>query len=146
MTTYRCAGCREYKRDAPFRRVGLGSVCSVECWRTAATRKGAKTPTVLPDVPDDVRRAVKERDRNRCRVCGTTKKLHVHHIAYRSQGGTHDEHNLIVLCETHHSLVHADKARWQPVLWDYIRGYYARGVRASLLKLDRERRSADAGQ
>lgn len=152
-STYRCAGCREYKPRPEYRRLGLGSVCSAKCL-TAASHKTLKArsdispnnipPNVtrLPDIPYETRRTVRDRDRGRCRICGVTDGLHLHHIAYRSQGGTHDERNLILLCNLHHSLVHTDKARWQPVLFDYIRAFYRSGVRASVLKLDRERRAS----
>ncbi|MDQ7823299.1 MAG: HNH endonuclease signature motif containing protein [Candidatus Eremiobacteraeota bacterium] len=45
-----------------------------------------------------------KRDRFRCQVpgCRCRRGLHVHHIIRRSQGGTDDEWNLIVLCEAHH--------------------------------------------
>ncbi|MDQ7824963.1 MAG: HNH endonuclease, partial [Candidatus Eremiobacteraeota bacterium] len=44
------------------------------------------------------------RDRFRCQVpgCRCRRGLHVHHIIRRSQGGTDDEWNLIVLCEACH--------------------------------------------
>ncbi|MDQ7825822.1 MAG: HNH endonuclease signature motif containing protein [Candidatus Eremiobacteraeota bacterium] len=45
-----------------------------------------------------------KRDRFRCQApgCRCRKNLHVHHIIRRSQGGTDDEWNLIVLCEACH--------------------------------------------
>ena len=45
-----------------------------------------------------------ERDGWRCRVPGCTSRrsLHVHHIDFRSHGGTDDDANLAVLCATHH--------------------------------------------
>ncbi|MDQ7824987.1 MAG: HNH endonuclease signature motif containing protein [Candidatus Eremiobacteraeota bacterium] len=45
-----------------------------------------------------------KRDRFRCQVpgCRCRRGLHVHHIIRRSQGGTDDEWNLIVLCEACH--------------------------------------------
>ena len=77
-----------------------------------------------------------ERDR-RCRYCGTVRNLHVHHIDYRSQGGTHDLHNLIVLCKRHHDLVHTDKGVWQPVLRAYIWLLYIEGRAMFLLDVKR---------
>jgi len=45
-----------------------------------------------------------ERDGWRCRVPGCTSRrnLQVHHIEFRSHGGTDDDANLVVLCATHH--------------------------------------------
>ena len=53
------------------------------------------------------REAVLHRDNYTCQVCGKKHtRVEVHHIIYRSQGGTDDEHNLITLCEDCHSKVH----------------------------------------
>ena len=48
-----------------------------------------------------------ERDEYTCQHCKVTKtQLHVHHIIYRSKGGSNDETNLITLCKTCHEAVH----------------------------------------
>lgn len=90
-------------------------------------------------------RAVDDRDQNhtvlardtRCRYCGTTRNLHVHHIVYRSQGGGNEPTNLITLCVAHHGLVHSDKVLWQPLLHAYIDTFYTTGRRCFLLDLKR---------
>lgn len=45
-----------------------------------------------------------ERDGWRCRVPGCTSRrnLQVHHVIFRSHGGSDDDANLVVLCATHH--------------------------------------------
>ncbi|MDQ7826645.1 MAG: HNH endonuclease signature motif containing protein, partial [Candidatus Eremiobacteraeota bacterium] len=45
-----------------------------------------------------------KRDRFRCQTpgCRCRRNLHIHHIIKRSQGGTDDPWNLIVLCEACH--------------------------------------------
>jgi len=45
-----------------------------------------------------------ERDGWRCRVPGCTSRrnLHVHHVTFRSHGGSDDDANLAVLCAVHH--------------------------------------------
>lgn len=54
------------------------------------------------------RDAVLHRDNYTCQVCGKKHtRLEVHHIIYRSQGGTDDESNLITLCEDCHNKVHS---------------------------------------
>ena len=51
--------------------------------------------------------AVLHRDKYTCQICGKKHtRLEVHHIIYRSKGGTDDEDNLITLCEDCHSKVH----------------------------------------
>lgn len=119
MAGYRCIGCRSYFPRPEFRRVGLGSVCSERCLKESQQPKRPPTPRP-PDVPIETRAAVRERDRGRCRFCGTRTDLHSHHIAYRSEGVDHSVSNLITLCARHHALVHSDKGRWQPVCQTYI--------------------------
>jgi hypothetical protein len=40
---------------------------------------------------------------------GCCDKLHVHHVVFRSKGGTDASTNLITLCEKHHKSLHAEK-------------------------------------
>jgi len=60
---------------------------------------------------ENVKAYVLSRDNYRCQSgkkgCG--KKMHVHHIKYRSNGGSDAPNNLIVLCEKHHNQLHAGK-------------------------------------
>ena len=54
--------------------------------------------------------AILHRDKYTCQCCSKKNtRLEVHHIIYRSQGGTNDENNLITLCEDCHSKVHDRK-------------------------------------
>ena len=54
--------------------------------------------------------AILNRDNYTCQYCGKkNKRLEVHHIIYRSNGGTDDENNLITLCEECHSKVHKNE-------------------------------------
>ena len=53
------------------------------------------------------REAVLHRDSYTCQCCGKKHvRLEVHHIIFRSLGGTDDERNLITLCEKCHKAVH----------------------------------------
>lgn len=53
------------------------------------------------------REAVLHRDKYSCQVCGKKNtRLEVHHIIFRSRGGSDDETNLITLCEECHKGVH----------------------------------------
>lgn len=53
------------------------------------------------------REAILHRDNYTCQCCGKKHvRLEVHHIIFRSMGGTDDERNLITLCEKCHKMVH----------------------------------------
>ena len=54
------------------------------------------------------REAILHRDNYTCQCCGKKNcRLEVHHIKFKSNGGTNDEENLITLCEDCHKGVHA---------------------------------------
>ena len=54
------------------------------------------------------RKAVLHRDNYTCQYCGKKNcRLEVHHVKFRSNGGTDDEENLITLCKECHDGVHA---------------------------------------
>jgi hypothetical protein len=59
-------------------------------------------------VPPATERLVLERAQHRCEVpgCRSSKHLAIHHIVFRSQGGSHASWNLVVLCNGHHRLLH----------------------------------------
>ena len=53
------------------------------------------------------REAVLHRDNYTCQCCGKKHvRPEVHHIIFRSKGGTDDERNLITLCEKCHKMIH----------------------------------------
>jgi hypothetical protein len=72
------------------------------------------------------------------------RNLHVHHIVYRSEGGTHAERNLITLCDVHHDLMHSRKWWWQPVLQELICLHYDSGQFLTVTEV--ERRMIASGQ
>ena len=54
------------------------------------------------------RSAILHRDNYTCQCCGKKNcRLEVHHIKFRSNGGTDDEENLITLCKECHDGIHA---------------------------------------
>ena len=58
----------------------------------------------------NTRHAVLARDNYKCQCCGKKNcGLQVHHIKFRSNGGSDDLENLITLCEDCHKAVHACK-------------------------------------
>jgi hypothetical protein len=57
--------------------------------------------------PPALRRAVRERDRYRCRFPGCeSRRTDAHHILYWSNGGQTKLSGLISLCKRHHAMVH----------------------------------------
>ena len=58
-------------------------------------------------IPPAVRRALASRDRG-CRFpgCPATHRLHGHHVKHWAEGGETSLDNLVLLCPTHHRLVH----------------------------------------
>lgn len=63
---------------------------------------------------EDTKARVLNRDKYKCQICkGKHKdsKLEVHHIVYRSQGGSDEAENLITLCHTCHSALHAGRIK-----------------------------------
>lgn len=59
---------------------------------------------------------VKDRDGNKCKRCGSNKRLHVHHLSYQHHG---DELNhledLVTLCRTCHKEVHDEEGTHKTV-------------------------------
>jgi hypothetical protein len=73
--------------------------------QNVSTHVGARATRSIPPA---TRRLVVRRDGGRCRVpgCRNTQWLEVHHHQARSEGGTNDPENLILLCGAHHRLLH----------------------------------------
>jgi len=59
-------------------------------------------------IPHPTRRRVFIRDRFACVVpgCRSGRNLDLHHVVFRSRGGTHAMSNLVVLCSGHHTTLH----------------------------------------
>ena len=68
---------------------------------------------------------VYERDKGRCRLCGSNQ-IQLHHIVYRSENKKliNEPSNCIMLCVKCHELVHSNKHYWQPKLKEMIGGIY----------------------
>lgn len=141
----RCVVCRNYYPPEEMRVVSVSSICSDECLRTHSKPKPPrvrprKTATVRR-LPTALRESIRTRDKKSCRFCGrSTGRMEIHHIEYRSQGGADVAHNLILLCEDHHRLVHSSKRYWQPILRAVIWMHYV--GRISLTIPEAERRFA----
>lgn len=148
MKSFKCGGCgKRFPLDDLHGQVGLARVCSPECATTvrkeakpvSRSRTGPKPKGERSnDVPIEVRADVYIRDKARCRYCGTPSAS-LHHIVYRSQGGKHEERNLICLCQTHHDLMHSDKGYWMPILQEVVRLLYS-GQSVTIPEVERRMR------
>jgi len=59
---------------------------------------------------NELKEAIKERDRYVCQNCGNKKRLHVHHIDYDKKNS--DATNLITLCNVCHAKTNFGRDRW----------------------------------
>ncbi len=68
---------------------------------------------VAQDIPPATRRLVMRRHHGRCGVpgCRNATYVDIHHVVFRSDGGTHDPELLMVLCGAHHDAVHRGAMR-----------------------------------
>ena len=75
-------------------------------------------------VTEETYNKVMQRDKGKCRLldCTCYGKLELHHIRYRSEAKNliNEPTNCIMLCTTHHKLVHSNKHYWQPILKEMI--------------------------
>ena len=133
MSKVRCKECREYVDKDDAIRIGLSSWCSNGCLnadrfskpkpKKKSNKKVASEPKDLDygKISPEVYDAVLQADSNRCRLCGGTENLAVHHIFYRSEAKyfpwCSQRHNLITLCnqECHLNIVHKDKKKYKPL-------------------------------
>jgi hypothetical protein len=80
-------------------------------------------PRATQDTAPAIRREVFLRDRGRCVVpgCRNASYLDLHHLDLRSEGGSNDPDNLVVLCGAHHGALHRGRLQ--------IDGTVAKGIR-----------------
>lgn len=61
------------------------------------------------------------RDKGRCRLCGSTTNLHLHHILGRGKDKTDNPKKCIMLCQNCHlNIVHANNKKYRPILLEMI--------------------------
>lgn len=115
---------------------GLGGVCDEECfeiyvekYRNKRVRRKENREKRFNGgrrLPGTCRDRVKRRDSSRCRWCGTTDEVQIHHVRYRSEGGPDTPRNLISICATCHALAHSNKKKYQPILLTWLWLYYVK--------------------
>lgn len=71
------------------------------------------TGAATQSIPPAVRRFVVSRQNGRCGVpgCAISVFTDVHHLTFRSDGGTHDPDGLILICSAHHRALHRGMLR-----------------------------------
>jgi 5-methylcytosine-specific restriction endonuclease McrA len=88
----------------------LGNIDTEGCTHVGATAdmSAAQQVRARQDIPPAMRRRVMRRDGGRCKVpgCRHATFVDIHHLDLRSEGGAHDEDNLVVLCSAHHRAFH----------------------------------------
>jgi hypothetical protein len=111
VVLYECTACRRTEVETGAGPIEIGDVAAAALGCGAAVvdlategrleRRGGPLPTA-------VARAVRLRDRDRCRVPGCSRRRYVdvHHIVERARGGVHSRKNCLCLCGTHHRMLH----------------------------------------
>ena len=98
-----CDQCKRGWQNGAGREIEVDAA-TIECAKCDAEHLGrldAETPArVKPTISPRRRRQVFARDHARCTVpgCRASRNLHIHHIEFRSKGGTHKLTNLTLLC------------------------------------------------
>ncbi len=106
-----CSRCGQAEQD------GRGEAVVVEPEVAAAAECDAQRVDeaghVAQDIPPATRRLVMRRHHGGCGVtgCRNASYVDIHHVVFRSDGGTHDPERLIVLCGAHHDAVHRGALR-----------------------------------
>src|SRR5262249_7723141 len=102
----RCDACGGTTHDARGQAVAVDAAVAelADCDAQRVDDAGRATQ----DIPPATRRAVVRRQHGRCAVPGCRQAVFtdVHHIRLRSEGGTHDPDNLMLVCAAHHGSVH----------------------------------------
>jgi hypothetical protein len=106
-----CESCRHATQEGGGEPVAVdgATVAMADCDGQHVGRvDGLSSERASQTIPPRIRRAVLRRHHNRCAAPGCTHAafVHVHHIALRSEGGTHDPERMLPLCSAHHRAVH----------------------------------------
>ena len=84
----------------------------------------------------NVKQAVLSRDNYTCQNCGEkTGKLEVHHILFRSKGGSNRMDNLVVLCQDCHKKIHTGKLKLNKKVKSFKHATHMNIMRKKLLEI-----------
>lgn len=93
-------GKKEYKKIKPIKKIS------------------SKKTSVSKNTYD----TVFKRDKGKCKLCGNSKDLHLHHILGRGKNLTDNIENCIILCQNCHlNIVHKNNKKYRPILIDLIK-------------------------
>lgn len=82
----------------------------------------------------NVKSAVLNRDDYKCQICGSKDiRLEVHHIIYRSNGGTNRMDNLVTLCHDCHRKIHSGELEFDKKVKSFRYASYMNIMRKRLL-------------
>ena len=74
------------------------------------------------NVKKEVYDEVIKRDNYRCKLCGTTESLQLHHIDGRGKELTNDINNCVILCmHCHLEVVHKNQKKYRPILKEMVK-------------------------
>jgi hypothetical protein len=111
VVLYECRSCArtELETGAGPIELGDGTAAALGCGaKVCDLRTEGRVERRGGPLPRAVARAVRLRDRDRCRVPGCSRRRYVdvHHIDERAHGGVHARKNCVCLCSTHHRMLH----------------------------------------
>lgn len=112
VVLYECQSCQRTELDTGAGAVVLDPAAAAALGCSAKVRDLDTEGRIVKrggEVPAAVMRAVRLRDRNRCRnhACGRRRYVDVHHIERREAGGSNSRANCCCLCTTCHRKLHA---------------------------------------
>ena len=116
VVLYECQTCGRTELETgrgPIE-LGAGAAAALGCGATERDlRSEGRIVKRGGPIPAQVKRAVRLRDRDRCRVpgCGRRRYVDVHHIERQRTGGVHSRGNCCELCTTHHRQLHGGQLR-----------------------------------
>jgi hypothetical protein len=106
-----CEGCRQGWQEGGGQRIAVdaAAVERAECDAQHIGSIHAEVPArSYQDISPAVRRLVKARDADRCRIpgCRSARNIDLHHLEHRADGGGHDPSNIICVCGSCHRAIH----------------------------------------
>ena len=106
-----CEKCNQGWQDGAGAKLAIDAteLARAECDAQRIGSLDAEWPTrATQDIPPSVRRLVWRRDGGKCTLasCRSAANLELHHIIARSDGGTHEPSQIVLLCDSHHTALH----------------------------------------
>jgi mannose-6-phosphate isomerase-like protein (cupin superfamily) len=120
--------CLKCGKEFSYKRGGLRTgqkrvFCSLLCSHSIDLRskpQSNRTDKYPRQFNDHLKNLIKTRDGNKCQLCGSDDKLHVHHIDYNK--ANINEYNLITLCQKCHNATHNGRTFWEIIFNGLLSG------------------------